>query len=138
MAAATLLALLIPPEAGAAAASLSEIANPEVGAALFRRYCASCHGAAGRGDGASARILAVPPPDLTGLAAANGGRFPFRRAAARIDGRETLPAHGSPMPFYGAFFDADAVRRVAIPGGEIEASKPVLSILAYLAQIQDP
>ncbi len=35
------------------------------GAALYPGRCASCHGLEGRGDGAAARDLAVPPADLT-------------------------------------------------------------------------
>ncbi len=35
------------------------------GAALYPGHCASCHGAAGRGDGPAARGLPVPPADLT-------------------------------------------------------------------------
>jgi putative copper resistance protein D len=34
------------------------------GALLYRRHCASCHGADGRGDGPAAGALAVRPPDL--------------------------------------------------------------------------
>ncbi|MBO0711732.1 MAG: cytochrome c, partial [Acetobacteraceae bacterium] len=35
------------------------------GAALYPRYCASCHGASGRGDGPAAKGLALLPADLT-------------------------------------------------------------------------
>jgi putative copper export protein len=35
------------------------------GVAVFGQNCASCHGAAGHGDGAGGRGLAVPPADLT-------------------------------------------------------------------------
>jgi mono/diheme cytochrome c family protein len=34
------------------------------GRALYRTYCASCHGPAGRGDGPDASLFAVPPRDL--------------------------------------------------------------------------
>jgi mono/diheme cytochrome c family protein len=34
------------------------------GARLYRRYCASCHGATGRGDGPDASIFATPPRNL--------------------------------------------------------------------------
>ncbi|MBI3402184.1 MAG: c-type cytochrome [Acidobacteria bacterium] len=33
---------------------------------LFLRYCATCHGDEGRGDGQNASNLEPPPPDLTG------------------------------------------------------------------------
>ncbi len=35
------------------------------GMALYPQHCAGCHGAGGRGDGAAAPGLAVPPADLT-------------------------------------------------------------------------
>jgi putative copper resistance protein D len=35
------------------------------GASLYRRHCAICHGAHGRGDGPAAATLATLPPDLT-------------------------------------------------------------------------
>jgi mono/diheme cytochrome c family protein len=35
------------------------------GKALFARYCATCHGDEGRGDGQNASNLTPPPPDLT-------------------------------------------------------------------------
>ena len=35
------------------------------GRALFVRYCATCHGDTGRGDGQNASNLNPPPPDLT-------------------------------------------------------------------------
>jgi putative copper export protein/mono/diheme cytochrome c family protein len=35
------------------------------GAGLYPVYCASCHGAAGKGDGPDAKELAIPPADLT-------------------------------------------------------------------------
>jgi mono/diheme cytochrome c family protein len=40
-------------------------ASIAVGAALFARDCAVCHGAEGRGDGKLAKTLAVPPANLT-------------------------------------------------------------------------
>jgi len=61
------------------------------GAVFYRATCATCH------DSGS------PPqaPDLTQLAAANGGRFPADRVTGSVDGRAGLRAHGSPMPVWG-------------------------------------
>jgi mono/diheme cytochrome c family protein len=44
------------------------------GPALSKAYCASCHGADGKGDGPMAKSLKVKPADLTRIAARNGGR----------------------------------------------------------------
>ena len=84
------------------------------GAALFRTYCATCHGAAGRGDGAMAGQLRRMPPDLTTFATRNGGVFPAERVRQVIDGTG-IAAHGDrEMPVWGRTFmrsskgDADA------------------------------
>lgn len=63
------------------------------GAALFAQSCAACHGAdamGGRG------------PDLTTLAARNGGPFPRDRVMATIDGLERHNDAGAVMPEFGA------------------------------------
>ncbi len=38
------------------------------GKSLFERYCVTCHGATGRGDGPAASSLPVRMDDLSGLA----------------------------------------------------------------------
>ena len=35
------------------------------GAAVYQRYCVTCHGVRGDGDGAAARLFKPPPADLT-------------------------------------------------------------------------
>ena len=106
------------------------------GAALFTRYCATCHGLQGRGDGPTATIISIPPTDLTRLTAENGGVFPTRRVIFRIDGRDALIAHGSPMPIYGAFFEGHAVETLMTDQGVVEASPPVIAIATYLKSVQ--
>ena len=39
--------------------------GPEPGRSLFQTHCASCHGAAGRGDSWRARLLLLRPGDLS-------------------------------------------------------------------------
>jgi mono/diheme cytochrome c family protein len=79
------------------------------GQIIYVRYCASCHGVAGRGDGAIARDLRVPPTDLTRLAAKRGGRFPVDAVQQSIDGRKATPGHGAPdMPVWGEIFPRTA------------------------------
>jgi mono/diheme cytochrome c family protein len=74
----------------------------------FLRYCASCHGALGRGDGPLAASLAQPPTDLTQLAKRNGGRYDERAVMSFIDGRRLVAAHGTrDMPVWGAIFEAE-------------------------------
>jgi mono/diheme cytochrome c family protein len=75
------------------------------GKIIYARYCASCHGVSGRGDGVLAAELKVPPTDLTKLAAQNGGTFPLAAVTRAIDGRKTTRAHGAPdMPVWGEVF----------------------------------
>jgi hypothetical protein len=78
------------------------------GAGLYKAYCASCHGAKGTGDGPVASSLNVSVPDLTRIAAREGGSFPVEKVRKIIDGRTTVPAHGSPaMPVWGLEFRDD-------------------------------
>lgn len=73
---------------------------------LYKAYCASCHGADGRGNGPMAAWIKVAPPDLTRIAARNGGEFPLARIDRIISGEEALPSgHGtSAMPIWGPVF----------------------------------
>lgn len=77
----------------------------ETGRDLFVRYCASCHGAEGTGDGPVASSLATPPADLTTLARRAGGRFDENAVMSTIDGRREIAAHGQrEMPVWGTVF----------------------------------
>jgi mono/diheme cytochrome c family protein len=90
------------------------------GADLFQFYCASCHGAGGKGDGPVASSLRVPPPDLTTIARRNGGHFPSEELQRFVAGDERLvTAHGSrEMPVWGPIFQSlephDRLTRIRI------------------------
>ncbi len=72
------------------------------GRELYTRFCASCHGEAGFGDGPVAPALKVIVPDLTRLYQRHGGSFPEDLVRRIIDGRQVYPAHGSRlMPVWG-------------------------------------
>jgi mono/diheme cytochrome c family protein len=74
----------------------------------YLRYCASCHGAAGKGDGPLAASLTKPPADLTQLAKWSGGRFDERAVMSVIDGRQQVIEHGTrDMPVWGAVFEEE-------------------------------
>ncbi|MCT4372144.1 cytochrome c [Yangia mangrovi] len=103
------------------------------GAALYTEHCATCHGLDGRGDGPMAGVLMIKPVNLTELAAANGGSFPLERVVKRIDGRDPLVSHGSPMPVYGQFFGFDAEAALE---GEVPTVQPVADLVAHLKEIQ--
>lgn len=72
---------------------------------LFRAYCASCHGVDGKGHGPAAPAFKAKVPDLTTLAARNGGKFPIVRVKETILGDDVIAAHGSrDMPVWGPIF----------------------------------
>jgi mono/diheme cytochrome c family protein len=89
-----------------AKAKETPLINSIQGPALSKAYCASCHGADAKGDGPMAKSLKVKPPDLTRIAARNGGTFPLMRIERIISGEEQLPSgHGtSEMPVWGPIF----------------------------------
>lgn len=75
------------------------------GQQLYQRFCASCHGASGRGDGPVADYFSHHVPDLTRIAERHGGRYPSSHVTKIIDGRSFLAAHGTrTMPVWGTVF----------------------------------
>jgi len=101
---------------------------------FYLRYCGACHGPKGRGDGIAAPIMTPRPPDLTTIAERNGGEFPMGAVIAKIDGRGTMPAHGSrDMPIWGERFEAEASDPAA---RHAEAHGKLLLIAEYLRSIQ--
>jgi len=75
------------------------------GAEMYKTWCASCHGAQGKGDDPAAAALKRTPADLTQLAKKNRGRFPTEIVRTYIDGSRVVAAHGSrEMPVWGTFF----------------------------------
>ena len=68
----------------------------------YVRYCASCHGVDGAGDGPATPALKAPPPDLRTIAARRSGVFPHAAIIRMIDGRDPVIGHGSrEMPVWG-------------------------------------
>jgi mono/diheme cytochrome c family protein len=108
----------------------------QLGAPLFVRHCAACHGVGGRGDGPAAEAMRKPPADLTAIAARRAGVFPTSEIALFIDGRFEIPPHGSrEMPVWGQRFGTD----VPDPGlGDSIARGNIASLVEYLKSIQQP
>ena len=107
------------------------------GGALYLEYCATCHGIDGGGQGPMAGVLMIKPTDLTALAARAEGTFPLPRVVARIDGRDPLASHGSPMPVYGGFFEGEDVALRTRSGQPIMTSQPIADLVSYLKTLQD-
>ncbi len=75
------------------------------GPGTYAAFCATCHGASGKGDGPLASSLTPRPPDLTLIARRNGGTFPMDRVARIVDGRAPVKGHGGgEMPVWGDTF----------------------------------
>ena len=108
----------------------------ENGADLYRLHCATCHGIEATGQGPMAGVLLIRPADLTTLAVSNDGVFPTQRVIRRIDGRDPLVSHGSPMPVYGFFFEGEDTSIKTHSGQPILTSKPIVDLMGYLQSIQ--
>jgi len=77
------------------------------GAAMFKEYCAVCHGKTGKGDGPAASALKQAPADLTTLAQRHDGKFPEDYVANVLRNGAKAPAHGdAEMPVWGPLFSA--------------------------------
>ncbi|WP_170409460.1 c-type cytochrome [Ruegeria atlantica] len=119
----------------AASASQAAAQNVETGAELYQHYCATCHGIDATGNGPMAGVLVIQPTDLTQLTSV-GGVFPTARVVARIDGRDPLVSHGSPMPIYGPYFDGQDTSMKTPDGQPILTSQPIVDLVAYLETLQ--
>jgi mono/diheme cytochrome c family protein len=100
----------------------------------YVRYCSSCHGYSGKGDGAVAGWLTSKPADLTQLAKKAGGRFPTTKVMQAIDGTKSVRPHGeSDMPIWGERFREEA----AAPDASAHVRSKLLLITEYLESIQE-
>ncbi len=109
----------------------------DLGEQTYFEACGGCHGEAADGDGPMTEILLVTVPDLTTLAARNGGEFPWLKVVDIVDGRSALRAHGGPMPVFGAMFRGDTVAADAPDGSPVITSRRVLAVVDYLISIQN-
>jgi mono/diheme cytochrome c family protein len=75
------------------------------GPALYKAYCASCHGADAKGYGPMMEFLKVSPSDLTRISVHYEGTFPLTRIERIISGEDQLSGHGTrEMPVWGPIF----------------------------------
>jgi mono/diheme cytochrome c family protein len=103
---------------------------------LYLRFCASCHGVSGRGDGPVAGSLKVEVPDLTLIARRAKGFYPRANIEKIIDGRYLVGAHGTrTMPVWGEDFS-----RLEIGNPEAESSTRIiiLRLADYVWLLQKP
>src|SRR6516164_10111105 len=101
------------------------------GKALFMRYCASCHGPNGAGDGPLVPSLSTPPANLRVLSLRFGNPLPQGILARFIDGRADVKAHGPrDMPVWGEKFYAES------NGEEPKVKERIAKLVAFLQSIQ--
>ncbi|MBV2358575.1 cytochrome c [Thalassococcus sp. CAU 1522] len=127
---------IIPFVLGLVAVAACAAPAPETrGARAFSEMCAVCHGADARGGGPLAADLPVPPADLTGLAARNGGAFPAEDVMAQIHG---YPGryHQAIMPEFGPLLGPAMVPWRAPSGEIVETPRALLDLSAYLESLQ--
>lgn len=115
------------------------IGTPVVqGKATYDQYCAQCHGTSGMGDGPLAGSLpGGKAPDLTGIAAANGGTFPEVAVMSQIDGYFREGSHTSLMPEFGEILaDGPTVIYESGDGTETPTPELLVDLVAYLETLQ--
>lgn len=105
------------------------------GRSAFLADCAGCHGADARGDGADVRDLGVVSPDLTQIAARNGGVFPRTRVMSTIDGLNRGAHFSAAMPEFGAGDMGDIII-VEENGLGMPVPERLLVLTDYLESIQ--
>jgi mono/diheme cytochrome c family protein len=101
------------------------------GKETFLKYCASCHGEGGKGDGPTAMAMKDPLPDLTTLSRRHEGKYPAGYVSAVVKFGRSFAAHGSgDMPVWGSRFKTlDPVRD---PTGQ----QHVDDLVAFLESLQ--
>jgi mono/diheme cytochrome c family protein len=107
------------------------------GEAEYLNSCAVCHGVDAEGDGPLTEVLMKRPADLTRLAERNGGRFPYQRVFAVIDGRFDVSSHGErEMPVWGRQFLEEDAKLYGPSGGEIVTTERIHNLTGYIESLQ--
>ena len=104
---------------------------------IYAFHCSTCHGVDVTGNGPMSPNLVIQPPDLTKLSDRNGGEFPMVRVVMRIDGRDPLVSHGSPMPVFGGYFEGKGVALRTPAGQPIMTSQPIVDLVGWLQSVQE-
>ena len=129
---ASVLYIIVFQKAGFRGGLMFVCAGPVAGAILTRILVSTMV----MGDGPMAGLISIPVPDLTRIAARNGGTFPWLTVVHQIDGRSGLRGHGGPMPLFGALFSGDTAAADAPDGTPVITSARVLALTDWLASIQ--
>jgi mono/diheme cytochrome c family protein len=99
----------------------------------FSWHCSACHGDSAKGDGPMAKMLIKPPADLTAIAKAHGGTFPFWRVYRVIAGKSPVPGHETfQMPDFWRRFSGDEKE-----WGFLPPHVRVLELTHYVESLQE-
>ena len=109
-------------------------AETDAGKQMYFQYCASCHGADGKGNGAVTRQLKIKATDLTLLRKKHKGIYPVDDVMATIDGRRVVKGHGErDMPVWGEVFTKEREKEKYT---ELTALLKAKIIAEYVATLQ--
>jgi mono/diheme cytochrome c family protein len=121
--------------------------NIDVGKAEYQSGCASCHGIDAKGNGPVSKELKTRATDLTVLAKRNNGVFPVNTVYQIIDGRDSIPSHGTrDMPIWGWRFvpsehfslkGADDYIYLPPASPEPVVHSRIMAVIDYLNRIQE-
>jgi mono/diheme cytochrome c family protein len=104
------------------------------GQETFQRFCASCHGVSGAGDGPVAEGLPITVPDLTTLEQRQGDTYREETLRRIIDGRSIVVYHGTRyMPVWGYEF---WVEEGADEAAEERVETIINNLIDYIESIQ--
>lgn len=117
-----------------AASAGAQVFEPYAGEETYYRFCASCHGESGQGDGPVASAIPITVPNLTLLRQRWGDEFPAAILRKIIDGREPVIYHGTRyMPIWGYEF---WIEEGANEEATVRVEAIINNLLEYLKSIQ--
>jgi mono/diheme cytochrome c family protein len=107
---------------------------------LYQNLCAACHSPDGSGNGKASVALGIVAPDLTRIAAGNGGVFPHEQIERSISDSDFRNPHGgSPMPAWEQQFKSAYFRTAHNPvQREAYARDRIRELSNYIETIQLP
>ncbi|MDX1740485.1 MAG: cytochrome c [Rhodothermales bacterium] len=119
------------PDATVEAAAYDPI---DAGQTHYLRYCASCHGEDGRGEGPVAEALKDPPTDITRFRLEEEGTFRVDDLIEIIRGVRDVRAHGTrEMPVWGNIW-GDSEIQTATPE---QIEQRINELVEYIRSIQE-
>jgi mono/diheme cytochrome c family protein len=107
----------------AACVAVNEMPTRAEGAQIFAENCVSCHAVGGAG------------PDLTRIAARNGGVFDRAAVLSQIDGFSRGQHADLAMPEFGLTLTGETVP-VEVDGVLTPTPRPLAALLEYLESVQ--